>query len=59
MNGVCIQHRNSNASEGDGSVDSSSYTVVGLEGIMKLEVDHKIVSYFSSTSNILRIYGIS
>jgi hypothetical protein len=59
MNGVRIQHRNSNASEGDGSVDSASCTLVGLEGIMKLEVDHKIVSYFSSTSNILRIYGIS
>jgi hypothetical protein len=45
MNGVLIQHRNSNASEGDGSVGRASCRLLaGLEGIMKLEVDHQIVS---------------
>lgn len=46
MNDVRIQHRNSNTSERDGIVDSASYnTLPGLEGIMKLEVDHQIVYY--------------
>lgn len=59
MNGLSIQQRNSNASEGeDGNVDSVGYIFVGLEGIRELEVDHQIVYYFFSISNILRIYGI-
>jgi len=44
MNGVRIQHRNNHVSDRDGSVDSASYTLVGLKGIMKLVVDHQIVS---------------
>lgn len=56
MNRVRIQHRNSNASEGDGSVGSASCTLLaGLEGILKIEVDDQIVS---STSNILRMWHI-
>jgi hypothetical protein len=47
MNGVRIQHRNSNTSEGNGTVDSGSYnTLAALEGIMKFEVDHQIVCYY-------------
>lgn len=58
MNSLSIQQRNNNTSEGeDGNVDSVGYILVGLEGIMELEVDHQIVYYFFS-SNILRIYGI-
>jgi hypothetical protein len=45
MNDVCIQQRNGNTNEGDGSVDSASCNTLAasLEGIMKLEVDCQII----------------
>lgn len=47
MNGIRIQHRNSNTSEGNDTVDSGSYnTLAALEGIMKFEVDHQIICYY-------------